>query len=85
MAFVLSFALSHRIAAVGAPAVAHARTNGFSLGVVLYEMLFDAPAGRVTDETGLGLNGEGWLLHAKCYWGKRQVKLDASSMLPVPL
>ncbi len=53
MAFVLSFALSHRIAAVGAPAVAHARTNGFSLGVVLYEMLFDAPAGRVTDETGL--------------------------------
>ncbi len=53
MAFVLSFALSHRIAAVGAPAVAHARTNEFSLGVVLYEMLFDAPAGRVTDETGL--------------------------------
>jgi len=53
MAFVLSFALSHRIAAVGAPAVAHARTNEFSLGVVLYDMLFDAPAGRVTDETGL--------------------------------
>jgi len=53
MHFMLSFALSHRIAAVGTPAVAHARTNGFSLGVVLYEMLFDAPAGRVTDETGL--------------------------------
>jgi hypothetical protein len=28
-------------------------TNRFSLGVVLYETLFDAPAGRVTDETGL--------------------------------
>jgi len=53
MAFVLSFVLSHRIAAVGTPAVAHARTNRFSLGVVLYEMRFDAPAGRVTDETGL--------------------------------
>jgi hypothetical protein len=53
MAFVLSFVLSHRIAAVGTPVVAQARTNRFCLGVVLYEMRFDVPAGRVTDETGL--------------------------------
>jgi hypothetical protein len=36
---VLSLALSHRIAAVGTPLVAHARSNSFSLGVVLDEML----------------------------------------------
>jgi len=53
MAFVLSFVLSHQIAAVGTPAVAHARTNRFSSAVALYEMLFDALAGRVADETGL--------------------------------
>jgi hypothetical protein len=50
---VHSFALSHPIAAVGTSPVAHARSNRFSLGVVLYETLFDAPAGRVTHETGL--------------------------------
>jgi len=31
----------------------HPRSKKFSLGVVPYEMFFDAPAGRVTDETGL--------------------------------
>jgi hypothetical protein len=46
---VLSFVRSHQIAAVGTLPVAHARSNGFSLGVVLYEMRFDAPPGRVTD------------------------------------
>jgi hypothetical protein len=50
---VLSFVLFHRIAAVGTPRVANARSNVFSMDVVLYEMPFDAPAGRVTDETGL--------------------------------
>jgi hypothetical protein len=54
---VPSFVLFHQIAALGTPPVAHARSNRFSLGVVLYEMLFDAPAGRVTDETGLLLPG----------------------------
>ena len=42
-----------QITAVGTLAVAHAHTNRFSLGVALYEMRFDAPAGRATDETGL--------------------------------
>ena len=40
-------------AVVGTPAVASASTNRFFLGAVLYEMRFDAPAGRVTRETGL--------------------------------
>ena len=39
--------------AVGTPEIAHACTNRFFLGVVLYEMLFDPPVSRVTDETGL--------------------------------